>query len=201
MRDYAALELTGGSPAQSFTEPITLDEAKLFLKVTETADDDLITALIAAAREVAEVHQGRDLVEKQWDMTLDGFPGEIQLRQPLVSVDLVQYKDDDGVTAVLAENTDYIVDTAQGLVMPPSGKSWPSFDAWPTGAVLVRFTSGYAASSPFWLDAGKRVVQGMKMLIAAWYENRIPFTENGTPGEFPFAVTALFDFGSRRKVF
>ena len=32
------------------TEPLTLAEAKLHLRVTDTADDDLITDCIAAAR-------------------------------------------------------------------------------------------------------------------------------------------------------
>jgi uncharacterized phiE125 gp8 family phage protein len=203
MRCYGNLALTVTSPPQSFTEPLTLAEVKTFLGLperspAETDEDDMLEGFIIAAREVAEILHGRDLVEKQYDLALDYFPCEIELRTPLVSVDLVQYTDSDGVDHAV-DAADYFVDTARGLLMPAYGTSWPSFTARPSSAVLVRFTAGLSGSDAFWADAGARIKIGMKHLISHWFSGRLPF--EATPGaqvavEMPFTVTALLSAGA-----
>ena len=47
------------------TEPVTLDEAKNWLRIDTTADDTLITNLIISARRKAERYLNRDIVAKQ----------------------------------------------------------------------------------------------------------------------------------------
>jgi uncharacterized phiE125 gp8 family phage protein len=206
---YGSLSLTVASPPQSFDEPLTLGEMKSYLKVperspTDTAEDDEILSLISGAREQAEIMQGRDLVRKQWDLVHDywRYPW-LELRAPLVSVDLVQYKDSTGIVTPLVADTGYVVDTAKqpGIIVPPYNTIWPSFTPWPTSAILVRFTSGYSASDAFWNDAGGRIKNGMKLLISAWYNNRLPF-ELGSKvtQEYPYAVTSCLEFGSLKNV-
>jgi len=207
---HGSLNLTVSSPAQSFVEPLIFSEVKSYLGIPERSpadlyEDDAIESLIIAAREQAEILQGRDLVRKQWDLSLDCFPGgAIELRDPLASVDLIQYRDSTGVYASLVEGAGYIVDSAKhpGVVMPPWGLTWPSFEPWPTSAVVVRFTSGLAPSDLFWANAGHRIKNGMKMLISAWYNNRLPF-EIGASAiqEYPYAVTACLGYGALGSVF
>lgn len=175
MKTYGTMTLTVTSPAQSFTEPITLAEAKAALRLpdfspTDTEADELIEGYITAVRQLAETAQGRDLVAQQWDYRLDAFPaGDIQLREPLASVNLVQYKGEDAVARTLVENTDYIVDTARALVTLPESVEWPSAELWPTSAVLIRFTT----SAPAVID--QVVISGMKMaLIALWSNEPVP---------------------------
>ncbi len=55
-------------------EPVSLVEAKNFLKVSVTADDTLIQGLIQAAREVVEAFLARSLVNKGYRQSLDSFP-------------------------------------------------------------------------------------------------------------------------------
>lgn len=55
-------------------EPISLEDAKLHLRVSVTDDDSLITSLITAAREHAEVICRRAFISQQWLMTGDRFP-------------------------------------------------------------------------------------------------------------------------------
>jgi len=215
MKSYGILTLSNTSPAQSFVEPFTLAEAKAFLELperspTDEAEDAMIEGFIRGARFQAEIAQNRDLVAKQYDLTLDYFTylpglyssfttagGEIKLRTPLVSVDLVSYKDSDGNTTTLAEDTDYIVDLSRGIMMPPYNKSWPIFVAWPSSAVLVRFTSGLAADDPFWSDAGAMVKVGMKYLISHWFAGRLPFETGGQViAEYPYTVTQCLSGGS-----
>jgi hypothetical protein len=56
------------------TEPVTLDEAKNFLRVTVSNDDLLIAALITAARETVEAFTGRSVANKTYRQSLDAFP-------------------------------------------------------------------------------------------------------------------------------
>lgn len=204
---YGSISLTETSPAQDFTEPITLAEMKEYLKVPPRspaieAEDDEINAMISAAREVAEILQGRDLVRKQYDLVTDYFGSyHVQLRDPLVSVDLVRYRDSDGAYTNLADGTDYIADTGRhpGIITPAYNTTWPTFTPWPSSAVLVRFTAGYAATDAFWNDAGKRIIMGMKLLVSMWYNNHLPF-DAGRASEYPFAVTTLLSYGARLNV-
>lgn len=208
MRSYGALKLTDSSPAQTFgDEPLTLGEVAPFLNLPapnlgNAGEVAMIESFIAGAREQAEFLQGRDLVVKQYDLSLDCFPCEIELREPLVVVDLIQYRDSDGVTYDLAENTGYIVDMARGLVLPPYGESWPSFTPWPSSAVLVRFRSGLQATDPFWNDSGKRLKIGMLYLISEWYNNRLAF-ELGASAvqEYPYRITQLLSAGAKKRVY
>lgn len=206
---YGSLSLTESSPAQLFTEPIEIEEIQSYLKIpyrdpADTAEDDTLRAFITAAREQAEILQGRDLVRKQWDLSHDYWPGfRIELRAPLVSVDLVKYRDSNGAYTTLAENADYVVDTAKqpGVIVPPYNETWPTFTPWPSSALLVRFTSGPSVTSVFWGDAGARVKIGMKLLISHWYNNRLPFEKGpGVVSEYPYAVASCLSFGALSRV-
>jgi len=215
VKAYGAYRLTATSPSQSFTEPIPLSEAKEFLRVTNTNQDLTIAGMIRAARSRAEKEQQRDLVTKQLDFTLDAFAGfeearscylvgtcgEIQLRGPLQSVDLVQYTDSDGADTVLTESTDYVVDLARDLILPAYGKSWPFFTPAVSSAVLIRITTGLASTDPFWQDTGADVLIGMKMLITAWYQDRIPYMEGTGLVEVPYGITTLLRRGALTRAF
>lgn len=227
MRAYGVIELTVSSPAQSFCEPLSLDEVRTFLNVAETSPPDtsqnnMLEGFVIAAREIAEIAQGRELTEKQYDLHLDllvdagalstfgfnqdrllwnfGRGNEIELRTPLQSVDLITYKNSDGNTVTLTEGTDYIVDLSRGFILPPYGKTWPFFTAWPSSSILIRFTAGYPETHPFWSNSGQRILVGMKMLIASWFEQRLPFDAVRAIVEYPYSVTPLFNFGSVPRV-
>lgn len=204
---YGSLNLTVQSPVQSFIEPLTNAEMYSYLKIParspiDQGEDDLITVFITAAREQAEILQGKDLVVKQWDLNHDYWPSyRIETRMPLRSVDLVQTKDSNGALTTLVEgpNADYIVDASKGpgIIAPPYNATWPTFTPWPTGALLFRFTSGYAHVDPFWRDAGARIKIGMKLLISDWYNKRLPFEKGATAlDEYPYAVTSCLSHGS-----
>ncbi len=55
------------------TEPVSLDEAKQYLRVDQNAEDDLIGQLISAARRRVERGSYRQLVTATWLLTLDSF--------------------------------------------------------------------------------------------------------------------------------
>lgn len=204
---YSSLNLTQQSPAQSFVEPLTNAEMYSYLKIparspVDPYEDDLITSYISAAREQAEIAQNRVLVRKQFDMSFDYWPSyRLEMGTPLISVDLLQYMDSNGDITVMREgpNADYIVDPAKqpGVVAPPYNATWPTFTPWPTSAILARFTVGVGNTDPFWSDAGARIKVGMRLLISAWYNNRMPF-EKGVDAmaEYPYAVSSCLGYGA-----
>lgn len=169
-------------------EPLSLAEAKLHCKVDVTDDDALITALIVAARRLAEAQTGRVLVTQSWKQTLDALPvAAIALYlPPLQSVQSVKYYDIDGVQKTLA-GTDYTVHTSTqlGLVVPAYGTTWPGTRDVPE-AVEIAFTAGYgnAAAVP------QEIKQWMLLQIGHWYENREASGDRRDP--LPY-VDALLD--------
>ena len=59
---------------QPSVEPVSLTEAKNYLRLEITDDDTLITTLIKAAREACETFTGRSFVQKSYKQVLDSFP-------------------------------------------------------------------------------------------------------------------------------
>jgi uncharacterized phiE125 gp8 family phage protein len=134
-------------------EPITVEEARQYLRVTSTSENSLIQGLIIAAREHAETFTRRRFVTQTWESILDGFPAfcaEIP-NAPLQSVTSITYIDTAGNPQILAP-TEYEVDTkaAPGRIVPAYGKVWPPTRSQ-LNAVTIRFVCGYgaAAAVPF----------------------------------------------------
>jgi uncharacterized phiE125 gp8 family phage protein len=150
-------------------EPVTLDEAKLHLRVDSDADDTLITALIQAAREHVEAVTERALMAQTWTERQDGFPAVLALRGGVVSaVASVKYVDADGVQQTLDPSA-YLTDltTEPATVRPVYGTEWPTTREQP-GAVAVQYSVGYAdaASVPAALKAA------ILLLVGDLYANR-----------------------------
>jgi uncharacterized phiE125 gp8 family phage protein len=76
-------------------EPVTLADAKLFLRVDTDADDTLISALISAAREYAEHYTQTTLASAVYELALDAFPQDaIELpNAQTAAVESVKYTD------------------------------------------------------------------------------------------------------------
>ena len=127
------------------TEPVTLAEAKLHLRVDGTDEDALIQGLISAARETCEDRTEGTVPVTGWRLTLDTFPDAIKLpRPPIVSVESVKYIDTAGVQQTLSP-LDYVVDTVSspGYIVPAFGKAWPETRGH-INAVEVEYTAGSA---------------------------------------------------------
>ena len=88
--------------AAPVAEPVTLSEAKAHLRVSDTAEDTLITGLIKAAREEVEETTGLALITQDWRLYLDCWPpsGIVRLRRnPVQSVIQVTVYDGSGNAA------------------------------------------------------------------------------------------------------
>jgi uncharacterized phiE125 gp8 family phage protein len=187
------------------TEPVTLAEMRLHLKVDDdmTADDALISSLIAAARDYAEMYTRRAFVTQTWDMKLDGFPwsatqyrkhaNEILIpKPPLQSISSITYTASDGTSTTLAASG-YSVDTAgsPGSVYPAYDTVWPVTREIPN-AVTIRFVAGYGAIG----TVPESIKAALKLLVGHWYENRETVVIGTITSELPKAVDALL-WGNR----
>jgi uncharacterized phiE125 gp8 family phage protein len=188
---YGTRRLTDSSPAQSFTEPLSVTEMQDYLKIpvrspADTAEIALLRSFISGARAAVEEEQGGlELIARQWDHYFDYWPASsvIPIGNPLQSVELVQYRDSDNVLHTLTENTDYIVDTAKrpGIIAPTYNASLPSFTAWPSSAVMIRYTSGYRTTDAWWSgETGEKNKNAMRWLISEWFNKRLLDTGNAT---------------------
>jgi len=83
-------------------EPVSLEDAKAFMRFEGTDEDDLITGLIATARDYLETVTGVSLVTQNWRLYRDGWPqsGLIALAHgPVRSVDTVRVFSRDGTAS------------------------------------------------------------------------------------------------------
>ena len=117
-------KLTVTSPPQSPTEPLTVAAVKTILRIptADTTKDSMIELYIVAARQLAETRQGRDLVGKQWDLTMDCFPRVIETRDNLSTVDLLRYRDSDTPYGVSRKTASKLAKTL-GLVFSTVAKT------------------------------------------------------------------------------
>lgn len=151
-------------------EPVSLAEAKAHLRVSDSAQDAYITALITAARTACEERMQRTLIQTDWKLTLDQFPCAIPLRMPRVlSVTSVQYVDVNGATQTLA-STEYQVDdqSEPGWIVPAYGKTWPETRDQ-ANALTVIYRCGYGVDATL---VPAPIKQWILLQIGAMFENR-----------------------------
>lgn len=189
-------------------EPVTLTEARLHLRQdATTADDDLITALIVAARQRVELEINRSLISTTWEWWVDAFPeyyrpyvyrpGKARHREeiylpnpPLASVTSLTYVDLNGDTQTLS-TSDYqvcgIATQGAGYVVPAYGKSWPIAQCQPE-SVKIRYVAGYGATAASVRESTKAAI---KLLIGHFYENREATVSERASFILPLGVSAL----------
>ena len=165
-------------------EPLSLAEAKAHLRVDIADDEDLISDLIKAAREAAEVATNRQFLAATWQLKLDSFPvadersmvvdcdGSIRLPRPPVTTASgvsITYIDSAGVSQTLA-TTVYKVDraTEPGRVYLAFNQSWPATRGQKE-AVTVQYQAGYGTTA----TAVPRIArQLVRLMLGDLYENR-----------------------------
>lgn len=177
---------------QPADEPITLAQAKIHLRVDHTADDDLIGALIVAAREYCEDVLGRALIAQTLEGVLDGEPGDvIELpRPPLISVQSIKFYDEDDV-ATIVDPAEYLVDrtSERGRIVLNAEGEWPDVNLRPANSVVIEFSAGYGDAAE---DVPAKFRQAMLLLIGHWYTHREEVAVgSGQALQVPMSAAAL----------
>lgn len=170
------------------SEPVTLVEAKLHLKVENTADDDLITSLIKTARQWCEGYQNRSYITRTITLKTDRFPNVFRLPRPqLLTVTSIKYIDLNGVQQTLAASVyDLDLYSQPGRVALAYNQSWPSIRG-DINSVEVIYTAGYGATAA---NVPDNIKAAIKLLVAHLYEHRSAVCDAGLE-EVPLAVKSL----------
>jgi uncharacterized phiE125 gp8 family phage protein len=150
-------------------EPVTLQEARMHLRL-ESGEDDYIAGLIVAARRYCEAFQNRVYVTQTWDLFLDAFHSrciKVPL-PPLQSIVFIKYNDSAGVLQTL-KSSEYLLDSFSepGLICLAYGKSWPA--TYPEiNSVQIRFVAGYGTAA----NVPQEIKEAILLKVADLYERR-----------------------------
>lgn len=176
------------------SEPISLAEAKQFLRIEHDADDDLIAALIAAARSAVELATRRVLILQTWRIVLDRWPASGRLASPvnpLRTLEAARVLGEDGTPSPVAPE-DFTLDTAS----VPGAIAWERANPAGPGRALAGIeldvTAGYGEAA----DVPPPLVQAIRLLLAQSYEHRDRLQADALPDAVaalvrPFRVLSL----------
>ncbi len=159
------------------TEPVTLAEAKLYLRVDNTNEDTLITDLITAARMVAENWLKRSLITQSWKLAFDNaVASSVYLPMgPVNSVISVIIVNQDGSTTTV-DPSQYWLNAAQNALV---------LNSTLTGfRIEMSYNAGYGVAEA----VPKPIKQGILGHIAAMYDSR----GNDGDSRIPEQVAALY---------
>jgi uncharacterized phiE125 gp8 family phage protein len=150
-------------------EPLSLAEAKAFLRVEHADDDDVITALIASARIHIEAQTRRGLITQSWRIFIDAWPadGRLPVRPaPLQALSAARVYDADG-NAQAVDLQAFVVDTAGSeMAFAPWALAQPGRIA---AGIELDVSVGYGAAAG---DVPEPLRLAVRQLVAHWYENR-----------------------------
>lgn len=172
-------------PAQ---EPITLSEAKAYLRVSHDSEDSIISAMISAARQACENHTGRAFITRTYSFYMDAWPSlgkkewwdgmrdGVDLASPapfvtlphppLVAVSALKIYASDDMSQTM-DSALYYVDSAGGRLVLRAGTPMP-LPARNANGIEISYSAGYGDA-----DAVPQLVkQAMRQLVAYMYEHR-----------------------------
>lgn len=164
------------------SEPITLAEAKLYLRVDDSTEDALITAIITAARRKFENDTYHYLMPQTWELYLN--QNEINAEQisinksDITAISSVKYYDQSNTQQTLS-TSDYqtaIQGRPYSIQLTTVPQVYNRLEA-----MVIRFTLGYtnAAAVP------EDIKTAIKTLIGTLYENRQTIVTGTQVNEVP----------------
>lgn len=183
------------------TLPVTLEEAREYLRVRNTALDGLIESLIRSVTDSldgADGLLGRCLVEQTWLLKIDScFPRVIEVPlPPLIRVESVSYINTDGEAMTLdpgAYQVAGIQASVKAEISPAFGTTWPETRR-AREAISITFTAGYSDSQSPSLPA---VPEALKGAILETVATRFEFPEAAVAGDavalVPVRASSVFD--------
>ena len=143
------------------SEPVTVSEMKLALRIDGSTEDTYIFSLIKSARNAAEEYLRRSLITQVWQLQFDNFvPSIVALPKGSVQeVNSVKIISQDFSESTISTNAYRLNAGSEQLI----------FDAAPIGNIVqIRYTTGYGSAD----DVPAQIKQGIINHVIFMYENR-----------------------------
>ncbi len=173
-------------------QPISLANAKAYLRVTNNLEDELIDSLIGQAANYVELYLRRSLITRTLKLTLDSLPlkstssqwwdgvqqGAIgQLSEaassiilpypPIATVTSITCYSSADVSSVL-DTSNYYLDTSGARICLKQGGLWP-VDLRAKQAMEIIYTAGYGAVPS---DIPQGIQGAVRAMVSHLYQNR-----------------------------
>lgn len=148
-------------------EPLSLEEARLHLRLDDTQEDDLVASLIKAARLMLESATRLKFVSQNWRLSIATVPTGRAIRVPLapvLSVEAVRFFDAAGVETLVDAGL-YQLRRGSEPALVTLKPGFP--DA--AGGIEVDLVAGFGPSAS---DVPEPLRHAVRMLVAYWFENR-----------------------------
>lgn len=167
--------------------PVSLTTVKNYLKISGSAEDDILTIFIEAARDFAEAYTGRTLINTTFTTFRDDFNDDLTLRRSkLQSITSFEYLLSGSFTAVDASLYGVTDEKDYSSIYEKDDQVFPDLDANIPDAVKIVFVAGYGATDT-------SVPSGLKLAllahIAFMYANRGDCGGDCANGESSLPVT------------
>jgi uncharacterized phiE125 gp8 family phage protein len=169
-----------GAPA---IEPVSLAEAKTWLREDGADEDQLIQALIVSARLTLEAYTRRFFVTQSWRLVFDAWPESLRTTSAL-SIPFAPFQSVSAIRFFDANHNPQIVPAASyrapaandgGRVIFASAPPPPGRNA---DGVEIDFVAGYGALASQTPEPLRRAILA---LVAHWRENRGDETDGALP--------------------
>lgn len=151
------------------TEPVSLTEAKSWLRVATSDDDDLIESIVTSARQHLESQTQRMFITQVWRLVFDAWPpdGLVEaVPAPLQSLDAVRVYDESGASHDI-DLGGFVVDRAGSAIAAPV---WTlPMPGRAVAGIEIDVTAGYGDDPS---DVPAPLRQAIRQLVAHWYDNR-----------------------------
>jgi len=140
------------------TEPITVEEAKIFLRIDSDEEDELLSSLISAARLYAEKYTARSFITQTWEIKTHVIANKLYLPYPPVQrIDSITVNGEalpDNRYALLPEDILYVIT--------------PVYTTKADG-IAITYAAGYGNTAE---DVPRDIRQAILITVAGLYENR-----------------------------
>ena len=171
-------------------EPVSLADAKAFLRVDDVVEDTLIASLVSTSRAHIETALGLGLLTQSWRLTIDAWPEMRVLEVPiaplrsLVSIRAVTA----GATARELDLSGFMIEQGPrpariglrpGIVLPAT-----QLIAGISVDMLIGFGDRPA-------DVPAPIRHALLLLVAHWYQNREPALVGHEVTRIPHTVSDL----------
>lgn len=170
-------------------EPLTLAEARSFLRLDDTAEDGLVTTLITAARLHVEGTTARAMIAQTWRLVLDAWPQDRGVRLPVgpaISLTAVTAYDDAGDPHEIDVSQFELDRVTPRLLLPADITGAPGLRD--RQGIEIDYVAGYGTDAA---DVPADLKHAMLALVAHWFENRDAVIVAGSGAVVPHGFDRL----------